>query len=78
MPAGDGRGEAGVGEDGQAPLDIWRLGSRALCSISRGCGTAETIIAVNTDPEAPIFGVAHYGAVLDMFELADELEQALD
>ena len=39
--------------------------------------TAETIIAVNTDPEAPIFGVAHYGAVIDMFELADELEAQL-
>jgi electron transfer flavoprotein alpha subunit len=39
-----------------------------------GMRTAETIIAVNTDPEAPIFGVAHYGAVVDMFELADELE----
>jgi electron transfer flavoprotein alpha subunit len=39
--------------------------------------TAETIIAVNIDPEAPIFGVAHYGAVVDMFELADELERVL-
>lgn len=39
-----------------------------------GMRTAETIIAVNTDPEAPIFGVAHYGAVADMFELADVLE----
>jgi electron transfer flavoprotein alpha subunit len=39
-----------------------------------GIRGAETIIAVNTDPEAPIFGVAHYGAVADMFELADVLE----
>ena len=38
---------------------------------------AETIIAINTDPEAPIFGVAHYGATVDMFEFADKLEQAL-
>jgi electron transfer flavoprotein alpha subunit len=42
-----------------------------------GMRTAETIIAVNTDPEAPIFGVAHYGAVADLFEVADELEQVL-
>ena len=42
-----------------------------------GMRAAETIIAVNTDPEAPIFGVAHYGAVADLFEVADELEQAL-
>jgi electron transfer flavoprotein alpha subunit len=39
-----------------------------------GMRTAETIIAVNTDPEAPIFGVAHFGAVADMFDLADALE----
>lgn len=42
-----------------------------------GMRDAETIIAINTDPEAPIFSVAHYGAIVDMFEFADELEQAL-
>jgi electron transfer flavoprotein alpha subunit len=36
---------------------------------------AETIIAVNTDPGAPIFNVAHYGAVVDLFDVADALEQ---
>jgi len=36
---------------------------------------ADTIIAVNTDPEAPIFGVAHYGAVADLFDVAEALEQ---
>ena len=35
----------------------------------------ETIIAVNTDSEAPIFGVAHHGACVDLFALADALEQ---
>ncbi|RKZ47904.1 MAG: electron transfer flavoprotein subunit alpha/FixB family protein, partial [Gammaproteobacteria bacterium] len=34
----------------------------------------DTIIAVNTDPEAPIFNVATYGACLDIFELAEALE----
>lgn len=34
---------------------------------------AELIVAVNTDPGAAIFNVAHYGAVADLFDVADEL-----
>ena len=35
----------------------------------------ETIVAVTTDTNAPIYGVATYGAALDVFELADALEK---
>lgn len=40
-----------------------------------GMKHVDTIIAVNTDPEAPIFNVAKYGACIDVFELAKELER---
>jgi electron transfer flavoprotein alpha subunit len=38
-----------------------------------GMNQAKQIIAVNNDPDAPIFGAAHYGAVADMFEIAPHL-----
>ena len=34
-----------------------------------GMKNSDTIIAVNTDPRAPIFTVAHYGIVEDMFQV---------
>ncbi len=40
-----------------------------------GMKHVETIIAVNTDPNAPMFNVAHYGATVDIFELAEALEK---
>ena len=30
---------------------------------------------VDTDPEASIFNIAHYGAAIDLFDVADELEK---
>jgi electron transfer flavoprotein alpha subunit len=40
-----------------------------------GMKHVDTIIAVNTDPNAAIFGVATYGICMDMFEFADALEK---
>ena len=42
-----------------------------------GMQGAELIIAVNKDPGAAIFNVAHYGVVADLFDVADELTSAL-
>jgi electron transfer flavoprotein alpha subunit len=66
-----------VGQSGKTvkPKVYLALGISGAVQHLAGMRGADTIIAVNTDPEAPIFGVAHYGAVADLFDVAEQLEQ---
>jgi electron transfer flavoprotein alpha subunit len=43
-----------------------------------GMKAADLIVAVNTDPKAPIFSVAHYGIEGDIFDILDPLVEKLE
>ena len=43
-----------------------------------GMRDAELIIACNTDANAPIFDIAHYGTTCDLFDLAPALVEKLE
>lgn len=64
-----------VGQTGAsvAPRILLSLGVSGAIQHLAGISGAQTIIAVNEDPDAPIFGVAHYRVVADCVEFASAL-----
>jgi electron transfer flavoprotein alpha subunit len=72
--------ERQIGSSGQtvAPKLYLALGISGAIQHVVGMKGARTVVAINKDANAPIFEIADYGVVGDIFELMPALTEALE